>query len=276
MRLRLLVPSIAACTGAAAILVAAARDAAFHQKLSNDQQILHALDRLTYGPRPGDVQSIQRIGLKRWIDQQLHPERIPESAALREKLAPLQSLRMDTGELIEHYPPPDLVRRIADGRAPMPDDPMARSAIRNLIAKQERRREARDGAAANGGDKADLAERLENILDPDQIATLRNGAPEEKRAVLESLSPDRLEELAEALPPRFRGPIMAAATPEVRRRLQVMNAPQQAVAADLTAAKLYRAIYSNHQLAEILDDFWFNHFNIFMDKGADRYELTEY
>jgi uncharacterized protein (DUF1800 family) len=272
MRLRLIV----ACAGAAAILVAAAGDAAFHRKLTKDQQILHALDRLTYGPRPGDVEAVERIGLKKWIDQQLHAERIPESAVLQEKLAPLESLKMDTEELIEHYPPPDLVRRIADGKAPMPDDPVARAAIRSLIAKQERRKEARDAAATNGDDKADLAERLRDILDPDQIAALRNGTPEEKRAVLESLSPDKLEELAEALPPRFRGPIMAAATPEIRRKLQVMNAPQQAVAADLTAAKLYRAIYSKRQLSEILDDFWFNHFNVFMDKGADRYELTDY
>jgi len=70
--------------------------------------------------------------------------------------------------------------------------------------------------------------------------------------------------------------LIAAAPPEVRRTLLMMNAPQQAVAADLTAAKLYRAIYSNRQLAEILDDFWFNHFNVFMDKGVDRYELTDY
>jgi len=272
MRLRLFV----ACAGAVAILVAAAGDAPFHRKLAKDQQTLHALDRLTYGPRPGDVETVERIGLKKWIDQQLHPERIPESAVLGEKLAPLESLQMDTEELIEHYPPPDLVRRIADGKAPMPDDPIARAAIRSLIAKQERQKEARDAAAKSGDDKVDLAERLRDILEPAQIVTLRNGTPEEKRAVLESLPPDTLEELAEALPPRLRGPILAAATPEVRRKLQVMNAPQQAVAADLTAAKLYRAIYSNRQLAEILDDFWFNHFNVFMDKGADRYELTDY
>jgi len=272
MRLRL----FAACAGAGTILVAAASDAPFHRKLTKDRQILHALDRLTYGPRPGDVEAVERLGLKKWIDRQLHPERIPESTVLHEKLAPLGSLQMDTEELIEHYPPPDLVRRIADGKAPMPDDLLARAAIRSLIARQERRKEAKDEAATHGDDKLDLAERLRDILEPAQIAALRNGAPEEKRAVLESLSPDKLEDLAEALPPRFRAPIMAAATPEVRRRLQVMNAPQQAVAADLTAAKLYRAIYSNRQLAEILDDFWFNHFNVFMDKGADRYELTDY
>jgi uncharacterized protein (DUF1800 family) len=45
---------------------------------------------------------------------------------------------------------------------------------------------------------------------------------------------------------------------------------------DLAEAKLYRAIYSNRQLSEELADFWFNHFNIFIDKGADRFMIPAY
>ncbi len=41
-------------------------------------------------------------------------------------------------------------------------------------------------------------------------------------------------------------------------------------------AKLLRAIYSNRQLEEVLTDFWYNHFNVFLDKGADRYLVTSY
>ncbi len=48
------------------------------------------------------------------------------------------------------------------------------------------------------------------------------------------------------------------------------------VARDLTEGKLLRAVYSNRQLDEVLTDFWFNHFNVFLDKGADRYLVTEY
>ena len=48
------------------------------------------------------------------------------------------------------------------------------------------------------------------------------------------------------------------------------------VAYDLLEAKLLRAIESNRQLAEELDDFWFNHFNVFYDKGADRFLIPEY
>src|SRR5262249_54267048 len=49
-------------------------------ELSADEAILHALNRLAYGPRPGDVERIKKIGLAKWIDQQLNPKSIDDSA----------------------------------------------------------------------------------------------------------------------------------------------------------------------------------------------------
>src|SRR5215831_13525120 len=77
----------------------------FEKKLNKDQQLLHALDRLTFGPRPGDVELVKKMGLKKWIDQQLHPERIKENASLEARLEPLESLRMSPMETVQHYPP---------------------------------------------------------------------------------------------------------------------------------------------------------------------------
>jgi uncharacterized protein (DUF1800 family) len=58
----------------------------FEKKLSKDRSIVHALNRLAFGPRPGDVEAVKRMGLEKWIDLQLHPERIavyvPPGAAL--------------------------------------------------------------------------------------------------------------------------------------------------------------------------------------------------
>ena len=48
------------------------------------------------------------------------------------------------------------------------------------------------------------------------------------------------------------------------------------VTAELAMAKLDRAIYSERQLEAVMEDFWFNHFNVFADKGADRWLLTSY
>ena len=58
--------------------------------------------------------------------------------------------------------------------------------------------------------------------------------------------------------------------------MELLIGPQQVVYRDLAEAKMLRAIYSNRQLEEQLDDFWYNHFNVFVDKGADRYLVTEY
>jgi uncharacterized protein (DUF1800 family) len=50
----------------------------------------------------------------------------------------------------------------------------------------------------------------------------------------------------------------------------------QRVVAELSMAKVTRAIYSERQLQQVMDDFWFNHFNVFAGKGEDRYYLTSY
>jgi hypothetical protein len=77
----------------------------YDQKLTPDQQILHVLNRLTFGPRPGDVEEVRRIGLAKWIELQLHPDQIPENPALDVKLKPLETLRMDVPAIVKEYTP---------------------------------------------------------------------------------------------------------------------------------------------------------------------------
>ena len=79
-----------------------------------------------------------------------------------------------------------------------------------------------------------------------------------------------------ALPPGMRQGIFAVAPPDLRRRIEFTGGPAQVVARDLEEGKILRAVYSNRQLEEVLTDFWFNHFNVFLDKGADHYLTTEY
>src|SRR5580700_1357153 len=71
----------------------------FDQRLSQDRQILQALNRLTFGPRPGDVEEVRRVGVAKWIELQLHPERIRENPVLEAKLKPLATLTMDVREI---------------------------------------------------------------------------------------------------------------------------------------------------------------------------------
>jgi uncharacterized protein (DUF1800 family) len=252
----------------------------FQKKLNKDEQILHALDRLTFGRRPGDVEQVKRIALKKWIDLQLHPERIPENPDLEAKLKPLESLQMTPQEAVQHYPAPQMIRAIAEGRQPMPEDPLLRASVERMIVRYKVRQG--DAAAKQGGlapdPNADMepAKPLDQVLDPSQLQTLRTGTQEKKRALLESLDPDTLEEMLIAMPRGQRQQLVAIAPTPVRRKIMQLNAPQQVVAYDLLESKLLRAIDSKRQLAEELDDFWFNHFNVFYDKGSDRFSIPQY
>jgi uncharacterized protein (DUF1800 family) len=84
--------------------------------VAGDRQILHALSRLTYGARPGDVERVRALGLSAWIDRQLRPRTIDDSATER-ALAELTTLRMSIHELLREYPRPDprLRAQIASG-----------------------------------------------------------------------------------------------------------------------------------------------------------------
>jgi uncharacterized protein (DUF1800 family) len=50
------------------------------RELPADQQIIQALNRLTFGAKPGDILKVRAIGLDKWIDQQLQPEKINDDA----------------------------------------------------------------------------------------------------------------------------------------------------------------------------------------------------
>jgi uncharacterized protein (DUF1800 family) len=64
--------------------------------------------------------------------------------------------------------------------------------------------------------------------------------------------------------------------PKQKETLMAMNNPQGVVLSELVQAKLLRAIYSDRQLEQVMTDFWFNHFNVFVGKGPEREFLTNY
>src|SRR6266852_4053940 len=77
----------------------------FDQRLNPDRQIVHALNRLTFGPRPGDIEEVRRVGLTKWMELQLHPEQITENTLLAERLQPLESLRLSLPDVVAKYTP---------------------------------------------------------------------------------------------------------------------------------------------------------------------------
>lgn len=166
--------------------VSAARPAALSlpaSSLGPDQRILHALNRLGYGPRPGDLERVRQMGLAAYIERQLDPRAIPDPA-VEQALVAYPVLTQSTVALVRDYPQPtpQLRQRLASGE-------MSR------------------------------------------------------------------QEVMEAYP--------------AERRPAVITAQMQ-------AARITRAIGSDRQLEEVMVDFWFNHFNVYAQKGAVRWMLPAY
>jgi uncharacterized protein (DUF1800 family) len=135
------------------------------------QGVNHLLNRIGFGPRPGDIERVGETGIEKYLEYQLHPDRIEDSAT-ENRLANLPSIHMSTADLAARYQRPGQARKL-------------------------------------------------------------------------------------------------------QMRPMIENIPQQ-ILLELQAQKLIRAVHSQRQLHEVMTDFWFNHFNVFWGKNADRWLTTNY
>jgi uncharacterized protein (DUF1800 family) len=85
------------------------------EPMPEEKKVLQLLSRITFGARPGDVEQVQKIGLNAFLAEQLHPERIDDSAA-EARVAALPSLSMSPEELVESYPAPKQAAKLAEGK----------------------------------------------------------------------------------------------------------------------------------------------------------------
>jgi uncharacterized protein (DUF1800 family) len=70
---------------------------------ATDTEALHLLNRLAFGPRPGDVERVMKMGMDRYIDEQLHPDTVPMPAELTDRMAKLRQSEMSQSDLITTY-----------------------------------------------------------------------------------------------------------------------------------------------------------------------------
>src|SRR6185295_18217833 len=69
------------------------------------QDTMHLLNRIGFGPRPGDVEPVRQLGAEKYLDQQLHPDRIDDHLT-DAALADLPSIHLSTPDLLAKYPQP--------------------------------------------------------------------------------------------------------------------------------------------------------------------------
>src|SRR5580692_12675173 len=68
-------------------------------QLQGDDRVLHALSRFTFGPRPGDLEAVQAMGLDKWFTEQLHPETI-DNNDLEARLAQFPAMQWSPQDLL--------------------------------------------------------------------------------------------------------------------------------------------------------------------------------
>ncbi len=107
--------------------------------LTEDQRIVHVLNRLGFGTRPGDVERVKAVGLQKYIEQQLNPAAIDDAAA-DSKVQNFEIFDMSTAEIFAKYPNPGaLLRQLEGGRAAQANAPA--SAMPNAADAQEMNRD---------------------------------------------------------------------------------------------------------------------------------------
>jgi uncharacterized protein (DUF1800 family) len=182
---------LAALTAGATLISAATL-----QLPADTRTVSHVLNRLAFGPRPGDVERVQKMGLREYIEQQLRPEAIKDSRA-DERAFHLASLRMDLDQIFENYPDPQQLAR--------------ELGIRDVNQSQN-----------DAADRVASRQKLQEYMTTNML-----GRPQE-------------------------------------------------LLQELISNRIIRGVESERQLQEVMTDFWFNHFNIFWDKGADRWLTTDF
>jgi uncharacterized protein (DUF1800 family) len=247
-------------------------------ELSADEAVLHALNRLAYGPRPGDVERVKQLGLSKWIDQQLAPNSIDDKA-LSARLENFPTLGMSAARLIEDYPQPKQAEKQAEKRAAAAND------RRPSGVQGDASRNVPGGANGNG------QQMDESMAPPSSSAAVGQSAqkdsPEVNMADKASVpAPMKAQPLAAdssvvGNPATVGGGgkrnVLSGPDPNaVPRAIADDSKRPQRVVEELAMAKVARAIYSERQLQQVLDDFWFNHFNVYAAKGEDKWYLTSY
>ncbi len=71
-----------------------------------DPKVLHLIDRLSFGPHPGDIERVESMGVERYIQEQLSPDSIPEPQSLTNQLNRLETINLNPEELFTQYGPP--------------------------------------------------------------------------------------------------------------------------------------------------------------------------
>jgi uncharacterized protein (DUF1800 family) len=209
---------------------------------SDRAAILHVLNRITFGPRPGDVDKVERTGLHDFIEMQLHPESIDDSKCDAE-IAQYELLQMSGPQLARIFYD-ELKDRLKQAK--------------KLAAEKA----AMEGTSAPNGKMENATQPISAVAPAPNPTMQGDNAMQANPATANTAPPETPAENPQEL--RRKPGKLADALAKAAKAKTV-----EAIG-ELEEAKLVRAVDSNKQLQEVLVDFWENHFNVDVKKGPDR------
>jgi uncharacterized protein (DUF1800 family) len=253
--------------------------------LTDREQAQQMLNRFTFGSRPGDVEKLLSQTPQQWFEQQLNPNSIKDDA-LNKRLADYPTLAMSSEQVLNTFPDRATIQAVSDGKRPMPSDPALASVYEVQIFKlkkdiEMKKVDASGTPAVVPPTEAQIAgQKLQDQETASRIAGELFSLPKNQRmaALLKHTVPERIA-FTTYVAGEQKGILISEFTPKERETFYAMAAnigSSYQIASELSQAKLLRAILSERQLQEVMTDFWFNHFNVYIGKDSDQWYTTSY
>ncbi|KAA6464898.1 DUF1800 domain-containing protein [Acidobacteria bacterium AB60] len=274
-----------------------ANRSAYPAQIEGDERILHALNRFTFGPRPGDLEAVRRMSLDTWFEEQLHPANINDTA-LQVRLAEYPAMTWSPEDLLYRLPSKAVIRQVIDGKAPMPQQGALYAVYENEVTRLSAKRQEKEQKAAvatvvktagdskiadgqqisaSGTQMESPAEVKAPETDPNLVSALLALPPRDRVLRMTRMPQPQYDSLIKSIKGPQRQLLMSDLSPDLRETLGALENPERVVVEELMAQRLIRDVYSNAQLQEVMTDFWMNHFNVFLRKNeATPYYLVSY
>lgn len=245
---------------------------------------MQLLNRFTFGPRPGELERVIAQEPDKWFEQQLNPDAIPDPAKDK-RMGDFPTLNMSAQQALTLFPDRGSISAVADGKVPYPADPLLAAMYEVQIYKLNQQKDqkmpdAKGNLPPEPTDAEKAAQKTQDQATAARISGELFALPKNQRmAELNRMSvPDRIA-FTSYLAGDQRNLLLADFSPREREIFQGMNSNVNAagnIGNELAQARIVRDILTERQVQEVMTDFWFNHFNIYINKDSDNWYTTTY
>ncbi len=278
-------------------IAASARVKKAGNQIQGQDRVLHALNRFTFGPRPGDVAAVQAMGLQKWFEQQLNPASIDDSA-LDARLAMFPAMKISQAELMARYPTPQKLRQMIRLESALPAGPVEHAIYADDIARVEavEAKQAAQTAGANamqpgmmqsagsgmadaggmqgnaamaGSMDAGAAAQEEKPYSDADVVKVISLPPDARMQRIVGMSPQDFIAFRKSLNQKELAAVQEGLSPQQREIFEALQGGPRMVDTELLQSRMMRDIYSQRQLQAVMTDFWLNHFNVYLRKNQN-------